>query len=1396
MRLYRVLRGESGKLWSFLLCIFFASLTTALASEPASDSVGPTFVVRAFEEEFPNRAVKSLVTDEEGFLWIGTFGAGLYRFDGVSFVPYTFDWGDSTSLASNFVEVVYPDSAHRLWIGTDKGLSVFDKKRQEFRRLTFKIAAQSEPLSKIAIRSLLMDAEGNFFVGTDGWGLLFVAAKDLLPQSDEPLLAQQFGKEFVFKDLVDVAGATLYAATNGGLLRFSYKFNELLAVGTVEHPCSQPTESLFLDSSGTLWVGTSYGGLLSVEISCSPLEYTQYPLTSNRILAITGHGVGGLVCATENDGLLLLDEERKARFVRTANLGMHVLESNSIWSLHRDEHNRLWLGYYDRGIGLHDESAFFFQYLQHIPNSENSLKSMSVNSMLMEGDSVLIIGMDGGGIDRYNLAQQTFEHLDEANAYIGLGNKSVQSLFRDTRGNLWVGTWGGGIFRLRPGQKKFEYLSANVATDTPIADRILGFAESKNGFIWIATFGHGLHYYDPVSGRIAQKADNSYGMHGIPSKDIRSVLVDSRNRLWIGSTKGLYAVDRPGEAGEKVHAFSEERYEQQFHPSFYHLLTIFEDDQHNIWLGTDGAGLYRYVRELDKFERIAANELLDQTTICAIAQSADKAIWISGKSGISRIQADGKAYRVSNFTKDEGLLSNNFNYGAIYFSQGNQLFLGSQAGVNYFSTDQETQRREPGQIFLSGLRIFNELVLPNSAGSPLAQALDFTEELVLRPHQSVFSIEYTTTTLSRSESVQFAYYLDGLETNWNYVGNKRMANYTSLTDGTYIFRVKAATKEGVWTGEERVLRIRILPPWYKSRLAYTAYIALLLLLSSLLYFFLRMRVRERQALVLAEVKQRQTEILNQQKIDFFTNISHEFRTPLALILNPLKDLLLNNKLNDAARRKLNIINRNAQRLERLANELLDFQKVNSNKLQLQAQQQDISRLAREVFDYFEEEASKKWITFDFEVANDIPLVWIDFSLVEKTVYNLLSNAFKFTPENGRILLKIDCIHHLFPGLNNQAIPAVRLQVRDTGPGIDEEELQHIFERFYQTKQSPKVYYGSTGIGLEMVKSFMQLHKGRVEVDSTLGEGTTFSLFFPLGDRHLLAEEKLPLANSQQAVKAAPPLALPAEDVAPSLAPAARTGLSVLIVEDNLELRDYLKEELAQSYKIFTAKDGKAGLEKALEVVPDLILSDVMMPQMDGLTLSKQLRANAATHHIPIILLSAKATDQDKLQGLIQGADIYINKPFDMQLLKVQMKQLLKSQQSILDKYLGQLGYELKEKALEREDRDFLLQCLQLINLHLPNPELSVEQLAENVHLSRSQLYRRVKQITGLSVNHLIRDLRLGKARELLLQTELNIGEIAYEVGFTSASYFTRCYKAHFGYLPLETRKWAESTELR
>ncbi len=1349
----------------------------------------PDFEFITINEDFPKRGITSIKEDHQGFIWIGTYGAGLHRYDGISYTSFRYNWQDSTSINSNTINAVFQDRSNNILIGTNGGLNIYNQSLGTFTTIPFEKTVPDQP-AKIDVISIIQDTEGRILIGSNRYGLFVIYPGENIAKPVPgafPINVMNFATS---------ASGNIYAATSLGLKTYDPKKNILVTaeIYTKQGPIqiTEPITQLLVDELNNLWIGSQQNGIYKT--SClnarnPSLKYLEnFPISSKRILSLANDNTGRIFCGTENDGLIILNANGEINKVLLQDRNeWGGIKSNSIWEIYFDRNSRLWLGYYDQGVDFYDPNYRKFNQIIHQPNIPNSLSPASVTGIAVDGKNNIWFGLDGGGLNYYEKEKKKFTHFlhKKGSNYNYDVPAAIQTVFIDSKENIWAGSWDEGIFLLKKGSQQFKNYTIKSTEGQLTSNRILSISEDRFGKIWIGTFGKGLHTYDPEKDHFEHKTDSLYAQYGLPNAEIRKVMVGEEHQLWVGATDGLFLLkfDAQQQLIELV-SFREKWQDiQKKHISLNNILSIYQSENKDIWIGTDGAGLLHYSLPADSLTLYNRTSGLEQETVTAITEEAPGQIWVSGRNGISAIDQTSGA--IKNYSKKDGLISNDFNNNSVAKDTAGIIYFGNViGGVNYFKPGLIPTNKSDIRVYLTELKLFNKTVIPGEEDGPLTSVLGETKAITLNYLQSVFTIEYTGISLTHSEKNQFAYYLEGLENDWNYVGDKRSASYTSLKSGDYVFHLKAANNDGLWNDDELTLKIKVLPPWWRSRTGFVIY--LLLFLGSLYFFFRMMRLRllakeERENEL---IRRKQEEELNNKKFQFFTNISHEFRTPLTLIINPLEDILKEKvyDLPDEVHSKHLIIHKNSKRLERMINELLDFRKLSFKKMKVRARRTEVVEFIHSVADYFQGEAMDTSIDLKVTAHVESQYVWLDPGLIEKVLFNLLSNAFKVTNAGGKIEIIIHVQKTILPEIDESVPqPSLSIAVSDTGPGLAPEHVTQIFERFFQVENLNKAYYGSTGIGLEVVNNFIKLHRGKIEVVSALKKGTIFTFYLPIGQKYFPNSELVEDRKMEQDI--------PKEESAPII-PKPKTAIeekfkTLLIIEDNLELRNYLQSELKKNYQIRTAVDGKEGLQMAIDTLPDLIISDVMMPKMNGIELCKKIKLDLRTCHIPLLMLTAKRSDYDRITGIDSGADAYMGKPFDMTLLKSKLNQLLTSRQIIFNKYFNGISESRISKNTTELDRDFIQKMLKLIHGSIGDSNLNVETLAAEVFLSRSQLYRKTKALTGLSVNAFIRKIRLEESRKMLSTGKRNISEICYAVGFSSPSYFSKCFKDHFGVLPTD-----------
>lgn len=1341
---------------------------------------------RLVDSETSKSGIYTIAQDQFGVMWMGTNGGGLYKYDGINYVSYEQDSKRSNSINSNLIYTIYVDSKNRLWVGTDEGLCLYNRNLDTFENIDLRKQNQKETV--ISVKSIIEDRNGNICLGTFNNGLLKLNVKSRAITSiklDTPNTVN-----YLINSLVKDKKGTIYLGTNSGLKVIDPVKNEVKKVIIEKDNAllSGNIISMFFDHKQNLWIGNGFKGLVKANLYAKEKQAVSYPITKKRIMSILAADTETILCATENDGLIVVDNQGNVqkKYVNSK-YNNRSLGSNSVWSLFLDKENRIWLGYYNKGLGVFDRINSKVRGIESLPGNPQSLQTNCVTGIAKDHQGQLWISMEGGGVDVYNPETKNFKHITKTDDrfYSGLTNDNITKVLIDKNQNIWLSSWNEGIFFLKKGSRNFINYNTKNTPDLA-SDNIMSITEDSRGVIWIGTFSKGLHYYTPSDGRFHHCNQKIFYANGLVNLDIRKVMVDTDDAIWIGSTTGLYKVSTKDFVSFSVTSLRDKMSKKlKNHKSIHTINTLYQSKNKEIWIGTDGAGLFSYNKKTDDLKWYINFNGLHEKSISSIIESNDGHIWLSGKKGISSLDLKNKT--TVNYSTYDGLLGNDFNNNSVLKDENGILYFGGYEGLNYFNPANLVRSNKQLPIYFTDLKLFNKSVGPLEKNSPLIKVIAQTQKIILRHDQSVFTIDFIGINYSFPARNEFAYYLEGFEDSWNYVGSKRSATYTNLAPGKYVFKVKASEKNGVWSQKPLELKIEILPPWWKTSFAYLFYSLLLL---AAIYFgnqYYQNRFKQQQLIQFEKKKAAQIEKLNDKKLQFFTNISHEFRTPLTLILNPLADIIRNNstELSSGVLNKLQTIQKSSDRLSRLINELMDFNQLQFNKMPLKVQQLEVVAFTKEIVSYFQEEALSRGIELQFESDKKTLRDWVDPKMFEKIIFNVISNAFKVTPDNGKIKVKLVYNEEFinFPLIKpDYRSASFSIIVEDTGAGLDKKDIKRIFDRFYQVNNLNKAYYGSTGIGLEVVRGFVQLHKGIIEVESVLGEGTTFKLVFPLGKDFFNANEILQQEfKKEKKISFTPIIEKEAVQSTEDQEKQDRV-YTILIVEDNAELRNYLKNELKKEYKVLTAENGQIGLETALQKLPDLILTDVIMPVMNGLELCKNIKTDLKTSHIPLMMLSAKALIKDKLEGIDSGADMYLSKPFDMDILRSSLVQLLKSRQIMFNKFYNGITPKAKEKTTTL-DNEFIKNVLNYINENISEYDLSVEVLASKVFLSRSQLYRKIKTLTGVSVNEFIRNVRLEKAKELIELGNDNITEISIKVGFSSPSYFTKCYKEKYGHLP-------------
>ena len=810
-----------------------------------------------------------------------------------------------------------------------------------------------------------------------------------------------------------------------------------------------------------------------------------------------------------------------------------------------------------------------------------------------------------------------------------------------------------------------------------------------------------------------------------------------------------------------------------------HVTCLFEDRRNYLWVGTMN-GLHRYDRRTRQFALLTTDNGLPNDAIMSIGQDKAGNLWVATNDGLCRLNETGRVLRT--YRRDDGLAGNDFTERAVSQSADGTMFWGGKHGLTVFHPDQLDAAEPQIPVYLMELKLFNRPVMPLTADSPLTRALSDTKAITLRYNQSVITLDFAAVLFRAHRNVRYAYRLDGFEEAWNYVGPQHSATYTNQNPGTYYFRVKASLTDDFRNASETVLQLTILPPWYRTGWAYCLYATLIIGLLLLMRRLIQIRESFKTKLRAEHLETEKARELDRLRSGFFTNISHEFRTPLTLILTPLEQFLTD-RAPDSRRPQLQTMHQNANRLLRLINQLLDLSKLESDSFRPDISRQDIVYFVRGVAGSFAAQAARQGVALQIETEPDAFTAWFDPDIMEKVLYNLVANALKFTPDGGSITVRCRLEN---PGES----PQLMLEVDDTGVGVSAEHTAHIFERFYQVNGQNRAKKAGTGIGLALTRELVELHRGQIRVESQPGVGTTFVVSMPihasafpaawLSDypaNSLRTPDESNIIVQPQSVGDAPTPSQPGND-----------RPVVLVVEDHDDLRNYLAGCLGQHYRVLTATNGCEALAQAQTEIPDLVVSDWLMPDMDGVQLCQTLKTDERTSHVPLILLTSRSSTESKLEGLGAGADDYVTKPFNLNVLLSRASNLIQSRRLLQAKYRRQFLLKPADIVVESAEDVFLRKVIASIEPHLADPDLDVQLLERELALSNTQLYRKLKALTGKGGNELIRSVRLQRAAQLLQAGGRQVAEVAYAVGFNDPNYFVRAFKKEFGQSPGEWGK--------
>ncbi|MDF1572036.1 MAG: two-component regulator propeller domain-containing protein [Bacteroidales bacterium] len=1344
------------------------------------------------EDGLSNNVVYDIVEDDVGFIWIATRN-GLNRFDGSGFRVYDqFDGG----LKSSHINILYKDVNGNIWVGTQSGLARYNQATDHFHVYSNPLGNENTDASNII--SITGNSRGDIWFGTNASGIMKLeqgddSVKVIVPEPENlPGLLLTRVRGLMFEN-----DSTLWFGAYEGLCRYHLNTGRCEVVLERWKDIQQRVQVLLDYNEEWLFGGTDGEGILKLNKHTGAFSLINSGNSSITIdlvrdLAFSEEGI--LLAGTDGGGMVLMDPVSfEMEIITNDPNDPYSIINNSIYSIFRDHYKNLWVGTYAGGISFNSEYDRIFLPVGHEVNNPNSLSDNNVRSILQDSRGGVWFGTRGGLNLLRNNAHDFRIFKNDPEGGSSISSNTILSLMDDHRGNLWVGTFAGGInlldldtYRIRkfthPGDENNSLLRAHVY------DMLL----SRTFEIWIATMG-GVYRYNLRNDQMERYLREDMNLL---DNAVKVLMEDRKGRIWIGTNNGLNVLI-PGEKSFRAYRTREG---DTTSLSNNRILTLLEDEHGDIWIGTEGGGINILSPESGVFRHISASDGLPGNVINCILQDHNGQFWITTNRGLVRYQPLQNRFRI--YSESDGLQSNQFYSNAGIITGDRRIILGGPGGFNAFFPDSLKENRFSPRVILTDLYLYNKPVIIGEEGSPLNKQLFLQDTLVLRHDQNNVSIHFTSIGLINSDNSKYATFLERFDRDWTDFTENQSAVYTNLDPGRYTFMVKAVNSSGVESEQAAAVYLRVMPPPWKSWVAFVIYAIVLTSLLLLFRAYIISWINVKNELEMQRREKEHMEELNQLKLRFFTNISHEFRTPLTLIRGYLDSLLDNentNRREDAGQ----IIRQNINRLLRLINELLDFRKAESGLTRLSVEKLNIVEFIRNIKDNYTELSEQRGIDFTFHVASPIPDIWFDPAKIEKVMFNLLSNAFKFTDDGGQIRIILDMVQRKMvsehvaekkmSGENLLTVEYVVISVFNTGEGIPEEELGLIFDRFYQSGRKDETRSNrqkGSGIGLAYSKRLVELHGGIIGVTSNPETGTIFNVELPTGEQHFTAEEKTQenpqgyqLRIDSSEIKNE--LFLSAFDAPDKL----REGLPlVLIVEDNPSIIRMIRDQEGDVYNFVAAPNGREGLTMADKYMPDLIITDLMMPVMNGIEFTEKIKSELATSHIPVIMLTAKTDDETQIAGLDHGADAFIKKPYNPEVLKLTIRNLLESRQLLKKKFSGFNTLVPEEVTSNRLDEKFLDKLINVIEARSGETELDVVSVSREMGMSRSVLYRKIKSISGYTIQEFVRVCKLKKAANLLINSQESISEIAYSSGFSNAKHFSTRFRKHFGVTPTEFRK--------
>ncbi|PKA96740.1 signal transduction histidine kinase [Flavobacteriaceae bacterium MAR_2009_75] len=1386
--------GKSLK--TILTCISILFITVTAVAQ------NKNFIFESFDtsDGLSSSTCLSIYQDSKGYLWFGTID-GLNKYNGYGFKVYKSIRNDSTSISNNRINAIVEDKNQYLWIGTNNGLNLFNPENERFELIDLYQHLSLSNNPRKFINDLLFDESNNALWVATNYGVIRIQLEDFKGKTTNLKFFYYFHDsdnhnsidDNIVNSLIRDRKGEIWANTDGKNLNKYNKANDNFERVQVESEndfsLNHIPNIVFVDSENDFWIGNSLSNIViwnQNDNSFNNVSFTQKDIAV-RDFYLDENGV--IWASTDGHGLFLIDKEEK----RVKENLIHdysdpfSIPNDKPSTIYRDKDKNLWIGSYDKGVSKYDPTQNSFGHHYYKPGSADGLNEKIVQSVLQDSKERIWISAYGGGLNLFNEEKDSFLHFThDPNNQNSISSNKILYTFESKSGDIWVCTLDGGINKFDPDSREsVRFLHDPDNLNSIGQNSVWSGVEDNNSRLWLGLRTEGLSLYDEKTKNFYNYKNINGVQNNLASNFVFFIYIDRKNRLLVGTSLGLNYIDLDQLENRipKYLDFAEVPI-NGIKDNLVNYIT--EDYLGNIWVGAD-TGIYKLDSNFKLLKSYSSKDGLPNNLVVGLTEDDNHKIWVTSKSGLSYL--DPVTHQFQNFNVHDRIQGPEYQSKSIDKTKDGRIIAGGINGFNIFNpNDIEIDRSANLQPKITNLKINNQKVAVEDTVNGrviLQKPLAETSSLELQYHENYLSFEFLALHFKNQERVKYAYRLDGLEESFQNFGNQREVNYSNLVPGNYEFQIKASLDDHWEDAPISKMSFTILSPPWKTWWAYSLYA---LLFITLLWFGIYIYTKR--------VREEQEHEMDQMKLQFFVNLSHEFRTPLTLILNPVQKILSDAATTDAAKSSAVTIQRSARRLLHLVNQLLDYRKMDVGMYPLRLEHGNIVSFCEDIFLLFTELADKKNIDYRFESNTESIGTLFDFDKLEKIITNLITNAIKFTDTGGSIKLSIkkqsseNSSNILFK--HKQFI---EITVQDSGIGLNENQLKNIFQRFYH----PDSFKAGTGIGLNFTKALVELHGGSISVESKREKGSKFKVLLPLdttsNTEEVKNEKNEYLFNSVNAVEYEMAMSndeAKSNDDSNENRDSNASKPTILIVEDNRELRTHIRKDLCTLYHIKEANHGKDGLELAKKWQPDIIVSDVMMPEMNGFEMCQILKTDFDTCHIPILLLTAKTLDTDRIDGYNSGADAYLEKPFVTSVLLSRVQNLLEARKRLRQRF-SEIGglFPSKEVTTNNMDEAFLDKATKVVLDHIDNDNLRQEDIFKEIGMGRSQFYRKINSITGNNPSHFIRTIRLRYASELLQQNCYSIKEVTHMCGFNSTAYFSKTFKELFKMTPTE---YVEKTE--